>query len=51
MTYCGTLDYMSPEVMEAKQQNEYVDIWSLGILLFEILQGKAPFSDYVKDMS
>lgn len=42
-TYCGTLDYMAPEIMRESQYSNKVDIWSLGIILYELLQGQTPF--------
>ena len=42
-TYCGTLDYMAPEILNGSNYCNKVDIWSLGILLYEILQGTTPF--------
>lgn len=42
-TMCGTLDYLPPEIVKRQQHDEKVDIWSLGILLFEFLCGYAPF--------
>jgi len=39
----GTLDYMSPEIMLRESCNEKTDIWSVGILWFELLRGHTPF--------
>lgn len=41
---CGTRDYLSPEIAMKKPQNEKVDIWCVGILLFEMINKKVPFS-------
>ena len=35
---------MAPEIFEYENYNEKVDIWSLGVLLFEIMHKKSPFS-------
>ncbi|EGR28227.1 protein kinase domain protein [Ichthyophthirius multifiliis] len=43
-TFCGTLDYVSPEMIENKDYNNSIDIWSLGILTYELIFGRAPFS-------
>lgn len=42
-TLCGTLDYLSPEMVQAKPHNKMVDLWSLGVLAYELLTGSAPF--------
>lgn len=42
-TLCGTLDYLPPEMVEGKLHDEKVDLWSLGVLLYEFLVGKPPF--------
>ena len=45
--YCGTLLYMSPEQIEKKLYSQTVDIWSIGIILYMLLNNnKHPF--YVK---
>ena len=42
-TYCGTLDYMAPEILRGMNYSNKVDVWSLGIILFELIQGQTPF--------
>lgn len=44
-TFCGTLDYLPPEMVEGKDHNEKVDLWSLGVLCYEFLVGSPPFED------
>lgn len=42
-TMCGTLDYLSPEMVESVEHDASVDIWSLGVLCYEFLYGVPPF--------
>lgn len=44
-TLCGTLDYLPPEMIEGKEHDASVDIWSLGVLLYEFLVGAPPFEE------
>lgn len=42
-TFCGTLEYMAPEMINYRHHNQQVDVWALGILLYELVHGHAPF--------
>ena len=44
MTFCGTADYVSPEMINNEKYDCRVDTWSVGILTYELLTGKPPFS-------
>ena len=43
-SYCGTPLYLSPEVIKKELYGFSVDIWSIGLITYELLVGRVPFS-------
>jgi serine/threonine protein kinase len=42
-TYCGTPVYLAPEMIKEIGHDESLDIWCIGVLMFELLTGDIPF--------
>jgi p90 ribosomal S6 kinase len=42
-SFCGTVEYMAPEVVNRKGHSFAADWWSFGVLMFEMLTGSLPF--------
>ncbi|VDN31172.1 unnamed protein product [Gongylonema pulchrum] len=45
MSFCGTAAWMAPEIIKKEPCSEKVDIWSFGVVLWELLTQEVPYKD------
>jgi len=50
-TFCGTLDYLPPEMCNSNLYDKSIDIWSVGVLAYELCCGKPPFETNRKELT
>lgn len=49
-TFCGTLDYLPPEMILGTGHDESADMWNMGVLMYEMAIGKSPFAGATKEI-
>jgi serine/threonine protein kinase len=48
-TFCGTLDYLPPEMIMGTGHDESADMWNMGVLTYELTTGQSPFGSQSKE--
>jgi serine/threonine protein kinase len=43
ITYAGTMIYMAPEMVTNEPYNTSLDLWNVGLIIYELLTGENPF--------
>lgn len=42
-TFCGTIEFMAPEVIKLEGYDKRVDAWQIAVLAYELVHGSTPF--------
>lgn len=42
-SFCGTLEYLAPEIVKEQNYSKEVDYWTFGCLVYEMIAGAPPF--------